>query len=213
MHVAVVAAVTREGGLGNEGKLPWHPRRLGLDMAFLQFISTNDYALDHVNESVTFIHRQPNDPMNPVVMGRKTWESLPPRFRPLKNRRNLIVSRDSTFKADGAECFTSIEDAIKSQFEGPLYVLGGSGIYKDALEKNMVECAFMTELLEHPAMPCDVTFPLESLSIFKKKLNVTKIAFEAVRDSLKLDDTHRLVDEDDAYFIDGDVTYRVMAYF
>jgi dihydrofolate reductase len=213
MHVAVVAAITREGGLGNAGTLPWHPRRLGLDMAFLQYISTNDYAVDYGTNSVVLINKSPGQPINTVVMGRKTWDSLPRRFRPLKNRNNLVVTRDLTFKADGADCYSNLEDAIASHYEGPRYILGGSGIYKEALEKGFTECAFMTELLEHPDMPCDVYFPLGSLSNFKKKVNVTKQAFESVKESLKFDEFHRLVDSVDPYFIDGDVTYRIMAYF
>jgi dihydrofolate reductase len=64
-----------------------------------------------------------------VVMGRRTWDSLPARFRPLPGRRNVVLTRNSGFVAPGAEVFGSIDDAIDDQ----TWVIGGSEIYHLAL--------------------------------------------------------------------------------
>lgn len=62
-----------------------------------------------------------------VVMGRLTWESLPPRFRPLPGRRNIVVSRDAGYVAEGAEVVTS----LPAEVDG--WVMGGAQLYTLAL--------------------------------------------------------------------------------
>lgn len=64
---------------------------------------------------------------HPVLMGRATWESLPPRFRPLPGRRNLVLTRDPGYRAEGAEVVT----ALPTGFDG--WVIGGAQIYALAL--------------------------------------------------------------------------------
>jgi dihydrofolate reductase len=107
--VALVAAVARGGVMGRDGGLPW---RLPEDMA-------------HFRE-VTIGH--------PVVMGRKTWDSLPDRFRPLPDRRNVVVTRDPAWSAEGAERAGSLEEAL-TLVEGAerVSVIGGGEIFAAAL--------------------------------------------------------------------------------
>ena len=62
-----------------------------------------------------------------VIMGRKTWESLP--IKPLPDRRNIVITRSSI---DNVECFKSINDAINT-CEGDIWFIGGAGIYKEAM--------------------------------------------------------------------------------
>jgi dihydrofolate reductase len=69
-----------------------------------------------------------------VVMGRKTWDSLPVRFRPLPGRRNVVVSRDPAFSAAGAEVIRSLPEALALLHgEAQVIVIGGSEIYAQAL--------------------------------------------------------------------------------
>jgi dihydrofolate reductase len=69
-----------------------------------------------------------------VVMGRRTWESLPPRFRPLPGRRNLVLSRDPAFTAPGAETAPSLDDALdRLAGETTAFVIGGADLYAQAL--------------------------------------------------------------------------------
>ena len=109
MIVALVAAVARGGVIGRDGGLPW---RLPEDLA-------------HFRE-VTMSH--------PVVMGRRTWESLPERFRPLPGRRNIVVTRRPVWIFDGAERAGSLEDAL-ALVDGAarVSIIGGGEIFAAAL--------------------------------------------------------------------------------
>jgi dihydrofolate reductase len=70
----------------------------------------------------------------PVVMGRKTWDSLPARFRPLPGRRNVVVSRNAGFAAPGAEVTTNLPAALALLQDAPrVFVIGGAQIYAQAL--------------------------------------------------------------------------------
>jgi dihydrofolate reductase len=107
--VAVVAALARGGVIGRDGGLPWS---LPEDMA-------------HFRE-VTIGH--------PVVMGRKTWESLPTRFRPLPGRRNIVVTRNPVWSAAGAERAGSLEEALALAGEAErVSVIGGGELFSAAL--------------------------------------------------------------------------------
>jgi dihydrofolate reductase len=71
---------------------------------------------------------------HPVVMGRKTWDSLPPKFRPLPGRRNIVVTRDPAWRAEGAEAATSLDAALALAGDAPkVCVLGGGQLYALAL--------------------------------------------------------------------------------
>ncbi|MEX1166708.1 MAG: dihydrofolate reductase [Hydrogenophaga sp.] len=70
----------------------------------------------------------------PVIMGRKTWDSLPPKFRPLPGRRNIVLSRDSAWQAEGALHATSLEAALAHCApDSDVWVIGGAQIYAHAL--------------------------------------------------------------------------------
>lgn len=73
---------------------------------------------------------------HPVVMGRRTWESLPERFRPLPGRRNVVLSRDDTFVPPGAERAASLDDALlRLATADRVFVLGGGDVYVQALPR------------------------------------------------------------------------------
>jgi dihydrofolate reductase len=92
----------------------------------------------------------------PVVMGRKTWDSLPGRYRPLPGRRNVVVSRNPALRAPGADIAASLQDALALLAEAPrVFVIGGAQLYAAALPQA-------TELLltEVDAdLPGDTCFP------------------------------------------------------
>ncbi|GAB91944.1 dihydrofolate reductase [Gordonia rhizosphera] len=69
---------------------------------------------------------------HPVVMGRRTWESLPTRVRPLPGRRNVVISRSVGFTAEGADVVHSISEAL-DLVEGPVTVIGGGQIYEASM--------------------------------------------------------------------------------
>ncbi len=109
MKVQLVAAVARGGVIGSEGAVPW---RLPEDMAYFRAVTLGQ----------------------PVVMGRRTWDSLPDRFRPLPGRRNVVVTRNPSWGEEGAERAGSLEEALRL-VEGAerVAVIGGGELYAAAL--------------------------------------------------------------------------------
>jgi len=106
--VTLVAAVANDGVIGRDGTVPWH---LPEDMAFFRKLTTG----------------------HPVVMGRRTWDSLPDRFRPLPGRRNIVVTRNPDWKAGGADRAGSLEEALQLAGDGDVFVIGGAEVYRAAL--------------------------------------------------------------------------------
>ena len=109
MRLSLIAAVGRHGEIGRGNDLLWRTRE---DQ--LHFKHT---TLGH-----------------PVVMGRKTWDSLPERFRPLPGRRNIVVTRDPHWSSPGAEAASSLEQALALTADAPqVFVVGGGQLYAAAL--------------------------------------------------------------------------------
>ena len=108
MQVNMIFARATNGVIGHNNQLPWH---LPEDMARFKRLTSGW----------------------PVIMGRKTWDSLPPRFRPLPNRTNIVVTRQPFWQAPGASVARSLEDAITQcgQIE-QAWVIGGAQIYAAA---------------------------------------------------------------------------------
>jgi len=95
-----------------------------------------------------------------VIMGRKTWDSIPPRFRPLVQRRNLVLSRQPDLQLDGAEAFSSLDQALRAcAGESEVFVIGGAEIYAlalplaDRLELTEFDCEFADADAFFPAWP------------------------------------------------------------
>ncbi len=109
MKISLVAAVARGGVIGRDGVLPW---RLPEDMAHFR-----EMTMGHA-----------------VVMGRRTWDSLPDRFRPLPGRRNVVLTRNRAWHADGAVAAGSLSAALDLVGDAPqVFVVGGAEIYAAAL--------------------------------------------------------------------------------
>jgi dihydrofolate reductase len=109
VRIAIVAAVARGGVIGRDGGLPW---RLPEDLARFRELTTG----------------------HAVVMGRRTWESLPERFRPLPGRRNVVVTGNPSWREDGAERCSSLEHALALlAAEDEVFVIGGGALFAEAL--------------------------------------------------------------------------------
>ena len=109
MSVALVWAQARGGVIGREGGLPWH---LPEDLAHFRALTRG----------------------GTVVMGRATWASLPERFRPLPGRRNVVLSRQGGYTADGAEVVGDLETALGAT-AGDVWVIGGAQVYAAAMAR------------------------------------------------------------------------------
>ena len=107
--LALIAACARGGVIGVENRLPWH---LPEDMKFFRETTRG----------------------KPVIMGRKTWESLPAAFRPLPGRLNIVVSRNPGFEAPGASVVASLPEALAAAGDAEIaFVIGGAELYRQAL--------------------------------------------------------------------------------
>lgn len=117
MTLKLIAAIGKNNELGKNNSLPlWN-----LKTDFKRFKNLTENCI--------------------VVMGRKTYLSLPEKWRPLPNRRNIILTRDADFKIDGAESFTSLEALIpllpeeRPGMVGDVWIIGGGEIYKQFINK------------------------------------------------------------------------------
>jgi dihydrofolate reductase len=84
---------------------------------------------------------------HPVIMGRRTWDSLPDAWRPLPGRANIVLTRDSTWRADGAVAARSLDGAIDTAMaagSGEVWIIGGAQIYAEAA--GIANLAVVTEL-------------------------------------------------------------------
>ena len=96
---------------------------------------------------------------NMVVMGRKTWESIPEARRPLAGRRNIVISKNKDFKAEGAEVRSSLEEALKATDDriDSIFVIGGAKVYEQAIRLKEVKGVYLTRLRK--TYDCDAFFP------------------------------------------------------
>lgn len=142
----VIAAACKNNGIGYLNALPW---KLKKEMDYFERMTTAcpDPA-----------HR------NVVIMGRKTWSSIPPKYRPLKNRTNVVLSRTvSTIEDREAvdHIFSSLPDALEgvSQLrnKGQVWVIGGQSIYEEALRLQQCKRIYLTRIKKE--YECDTFFP------------------------------------------------------
>jgi dihydrofolate reductase len=118
MRLNLIVAHAHDGVIGAGGSIPW---RVPGEMAYFKQIT-----LGH-----------------PILMGRKTWESLP--RKPLPGRRNLVVTRNPAFVAPGAEVVTSLEAALaRCADASEAFVIGGAELFAQALPR--VQRAYVTEI-------------------------------------------------------------------
>ena len=109
MKVGLIWAQARGGVIGKDGVMPWH---LPEDLAHFKRVTLN----------------------HPVIMGRKTWDSIPPRFRPLPGRRNIVVTRQTNLNQTGLEPATNLREALQFCENSPqVWIIGGAQIYAQAL--------------------------------------------------------------------------------
>jgi dihydrofolate reductase len=100
-----------------------------------------------------------------VIMGRKNWDSIPLKYRPLKNRTNIVVSRKKDLKIEGGELVSSVEEAIalaENRGDNNAFIIGGGQIYDLALKNNLVDSMCITWV--HQKFEADTYFPQIDLS-------------------------------------------------
>jgi dihydrofolate reductase len=120
MKLHLIYARARNGTIGKDGQMPWH---LPEDLAHFKRVTLGQ----------------------PVIMGRKTWDSLPVRFRPLPGRLNIVVTRQSDWQAEGALKASSIKEAMRLCGDvADAWIMGGAEIYRQA--EPLASTAVVTEI-------------------------------------------------------------------
>lgn len=129
--VTLVAAVANNGCIGKGGELPWS---IPEDMKRFKDLTTGSI----------------------VVMGRKTWESIPEKYQPLPNRHNVVVTRQADYKLpDGVDRFNSLDTALDAFVTNNVMVIGGAEIYTQAMDR--ADTLQITEV--HRDVDGDTFFP------------------------------------------------------
>ena len=135
--LSIICGMDRNRLIGNNNALPWH---LPADMAFFKQTTMG----------------------KPVLMGRKTWESI---GRPLPGRRNIVISRNPNFKPEGCETADSIEAALELAAEHPeAMLMGGSSLYEQT--QDIADTLYITEI--HHVFEGDSWFPEIDQALWKE---------------------------------------------
>ncbi|KAG2208549.1 hypothetical protein INT47_010245 [Mucor saturninus] len=147
-HFALIVAATEELGIGVLNNLPW---RIPKDMAFFKHATT--------------VIPKDSQGQNAVIMGRVTWESIPSKFRPLDNRFNIVVSRNTSYDLKLAKAENTIlVDSLEKAFEAvdPIqhprtFVIGGAQMYNLAIQHANCSHILLTRIKSK--IDCDTFFP------------------------------------------------------
>ena len=145
MKLALIVAMDQNRGIGKDNDLMWH---LPAEMRF--FTETTKGQI--------------------VVMGRKNYDSIPLKYRPLPNRENVILSRNRSFDAGDCKVFTSIDDCLvhfSEETERTVFIIGGGQIYNQAINHPSLEEMYITEI-HYPFEP-DTFFPVFDETRWKKE--------------------------------------------
>lgn len=141
MSFWVVVAADEGRGIGKSGTMPWPS--LKKDMAHFRNVTTGNGN-------------------NAVIMGRKTWQSIPEKFRPLPKRHNVVLSR-SELTFEGATKASSLEAALAlTQSSDERFVVGGGVLYREAIEH--VDCRGIYYSRIFSSYDCDTYFPKFEMS-------------------------------------------------
>jgi dihydrofolate reductase len=135
MKVIIIVAMDQQRGIGKNNDLMWH---LPNDMRFFK-----EQTSGHV-----------------VIMGRKNWDSIPERFRPLPHRENAVITRNKHLHAEGAVVFNDLQNALNTYRRSgreTVYIIGGGQIYEAVLSLGMVDEMYITFV--HETFDADTFFP------------------------------------------------------
>jgi dihydrofolate reductase len=142
MIISLIAAMAQNRVIGKDNDLPW---RLPDDMKFFMQTTKGHY----------------------VIMGRKNYDSLNAKFKPLPNRPNIVVTRQKNFQAPGCMVVNSVEDGLdiaKENKEAEAFIIGGAEIYKITLP--VADRIYLTEI--HAEVKGDTFFPPFSKAEWKE---------------------------------------------
>ena len=121
MFAKIVVAYDENRVIGNDGFIPWSIKE---DLAHFKSVTIG----------------------GTVIMGRKTWDSLPDRFKPLPGRSNIVLTRNENFDDDRCHFKSDLEEAINLIPFGEVFIIGGAQIYQEALDQKLVDTIIASEV-------------------------------------------------------------------
>lgn len=146
MIISIIVAISENNIIGKDNSLIWH---LPADMRYFREKTTGHC----------------------VITGRKNYESIPEKFRPLPNRTNMVITRQKAYSAPGAIVISSIEEAIekaKQIGDKEVFIIGGAEIYKQSI--HLADKLYVTKI--HHSFDGDVSFPEIDPTIWKETKRV-----------------------------------------
>ncbi|PJA89828.1 MAG: hypothetical protein CO137_02150 [Candidatus Magasanikbacteria bacterium CG_4_9_14_3_um_filter_32_9] len=130
--ISIIVAISENNCIGVKGALPWN---LPKDLKHFKDLTSGKV----------------------VIMGRKTWESLPEKFRPLPNRKNVVITQQENYKTpENVEVFTDISNALKAHENEDVFIIGGGQIYNQTID--LVDTLHITKV-HQTVDACDTFFP------------------------------------------------------
>lgn len=127
MNVSLIVAASENNVIGKDNDLIWH---LPKDMNYFKETTQRHF----------------------VIMGRKNFESIPHKFRPLPNRTNVVITRQTSYEAEGCIVVNSMQEALnkaKEANDAEPFIIGGGEIYRLALDNNLVNRIYITRVHKH----------------------------------------------------------------
>jgi len=162
LQFSLVVAIDSENGIGKNNTIPW---QLKGDMQYFRELTTKT---------------EKQGTINAVIMGRKTWDSLPERFKPLPERLNIIISRSLELNEDFVQTVLSLDSALESltnfqtQKIEQVFIIGGAMVYEQAIKHPACSKLFITRLQAN--FNCDTFFPVFTDKF--KKISASEIQEE-----------------------------------
>ena len=163
----IIVAIDQKNGIGKEGSLPW---ALPSDMKHFKAVT---------------LEARPSGKVNAVVMGRKTWESIPEKWRPLAGRLNVVLTKDDRYVLpENVLKFQSFEEALaflNTEYQervNDIFVIGGASLYAQAISHPLCQKIYLTVIDGN--FGCDVFFPE-----FKKSFKQAERSKEYLENGLK----------------------------
>lgn len=151
--ITLIAAVSKNGCIGRNGQLPWY---LPEDLKHFKKLTTG----------------------NVVLMGRKTWESIPEKFRPLPNRMNVVVTRQRDYHVPpGVVLSPSINDALAAHAADHVFIVGGGEMYRQVIDRaDVLEITHVDQAIDG-----DIFFPEIDPAAWREKEREPHNGFSFVR--------------------------------
>lgn len=152
MSISLIVAAGSNNAIGKDNTLIWH---MPADMKFFKEKTTGHC----------------------IITGRKNYESIPLKFRPLPNRTNIVITRQRDYNAPGAIVVDSIDTAIKKAqtiANDEIFIIGGADVFKQSM--NLADTIYLTRI--HHAFEADVFFPELDMNIWKEVSSVAGVRDE-----------------------------------